>query len=67
MALEFVDKSGEPRTDEEIREAIEAIKKDLVEGDLSPLKIHYLVIVDGLTELLSYRELIAKLKEKKKG
>lgn len=57
----FVDKSGEPRSMDELQGALTAVKKAIIEFDIhSPLTIHLTVIKDALEELIATR--IAKTK-----
>jgi len=53
----MVDKTGEPRSDEEIQEAIKVLVNILVKKPLvlPELTVQILVIKDGLTELLKRR------------
>jgi len=53
--MEMVDKTGEPRSNEDIVEAIDAIKTRLVKGPLDPIMIFYPTIIDSLIELLERR------------
>ena len=53
--MEIVDKTGEPRTDDEIREAIEFLKREIV-TELSPRLVFYPTILDALKELLARRK-----------
>jgi len=50
------DKSGEPRSIEELQEVINALKKELVGGELQPLMIFFPTIMDGLAELIEWRK-----------
>ena len=61
----WIDKTGQPRTDKEIHEALDAIKEIMVKQPLVlPLfTVHAGIIRDCLTELLFLRE---KLREAKK-
>ncbi len=59
--MEVVDKSGQPRCDEEIEEAKKAIDKELVSGSIIiPLMIHFPAIIEALEELLLMRKIIKK-------
>jgi hypothetical protein len=53
--INFTDKSGEPREESEILEAISALKKNLISAQVHPLMIHFPVILESLFELLNYR------------
>jgi len=52
----FTDKTGEPRSNEEIAEAIQAVRKELVGGKPASIMVYYMTISDGLTELLARRK-----------
>lgn len=62
MPLEFQDNSGKPRSDEEIREAIQQVEKAIVKADTYniPLFLQLPTIREGLHELLRHREAIKK-------
>lgn len=64
MGMEFIDKSGEPRSDEELEEAIDCVKTIMVKHPLAlPLfTVHALLIVDCLRELQLLRKLIREAK-----
>jgi len=53
--MEIVDNSGKPRTDDEINEAIEFLKKEMV-TELSPRLVYYPTILEALKELLIRRK-----------
>ena len=53
----IVDKSGQPRSDEDIQEAIDAITNDLIKGKPRPIMVVYPIILEGLKELLARRNL----------
>jgi len=55
MTLNFYDKTGEPRCDKELQEAIVALKNAFVISKLDPIMTHYPAIWDGLNELLTRR------------
>ena len=51
-----IDKSDEPRTLEELREALSVVKQGIIRCDFSsPLTIHLTVIKDALDELIAVR------------
>ena len=56
MNLNFYDKTGEPRSDEELQDAKIALKNDLVLSKLTPIMIHYTTILDAIDELLTFRK-----------
>lgn len=58
------DKSGEPRSDNDIREARTAIQRALISfKDVSPILLHYPTIIESLNELLVRRKLEQDMKE----
>jgi hypothetical protein len=57
MNIEMIDKSGMPRSIQEISEASAAIKKAFVKFEGPPsLMIHYTTIIEALDELLNLRK-----------
>ena len=55
----IIDKTGEPRTEQELQESLLAVKMAIIKFDIgSPLTIHLTVIKDALEELLAIREFI---------
>jgi len=65
--MEIIDRIGQPRSDEELQEAIDACKQIMIKQPLVlPLfTVHAGIIVNCLQELQVYRALIAKLKAEK--
>ena len=65
MSVEFQDDSGKPRSDEEIKEAIDRVEKEIVKSDFSniPLFMQFSTIRESLIELLRLREIIKKAME----
>ncbi len=53
--MEMKDMSGEPRSNEEIQETIDALTKRLVTGPIDPIMVYYTTIIDALKELLLHR------------
>jgi len=52
-----MDKSGKPRRNEELIEAKEAIKKEMVNlQNISPILVFYPTIIDAIDELLEVRK-----------
>lgn len=52
----MIDRTGKPRRDEEIIEAIEAIKRELLSlKNFGPILIYYPTILNALDELLERR------------
>ena len=60
--LQFTDKTGQPRTDREIQEAISAMQEVLVKHSLvlPTVTVHTGIIIDALRELLVLRNLQVK-------
>ena len=56
--MEFIDTTGKPRSDQEIKEAIEAIKREMVMGEPKPIMIFYTTIINGLEELIQRRNVM---------
>ncbi len=54
--MEMVDRTGEPRRDNELIEAREAIKKQLITlKNMDPIMVYYPTIINALDELLERR------------
>ena len=62
MPLITEDRTGQPRSDEEIAEALLQVKREIAKADFSNpmLFVQFLTIKDGLEELLSLRQKIRK-------
>ncbi len=55
--MEMIDKSGEPRRDEELIEARNAIAKELISlKNFGPILLYYTTIIEALDELLERRK-----------
>jgi len=55
--MEMIDRTGEPRRDEELIEAKDAIVKELISlKNVSPILIHYPTIIEAIEELLERRK-----------
>ena len=53
----MIDRSGEPRSDEDLIEAKDAIVKELISlKNVSSILLYYPTIIDGLKELLERRK-----------
>ena len=65
--MEMIDESGKSRSDEDLQEAIIAVRQIMIKQPLVlPLfTIHAGIIFDCLQELQSYRAIIAKIKAAK--
>jgi len=63
----MIDMSGQPRSDEELQEAIDCVKTIMVKHSLVlPLfSVHALTIVDCLRELQYFRKMLAEAREKR--
>jgi len=56
MNLEQIDKTGEPRTNRELPEACDALKKGFLDiKNFTPIILHYPCIIDAIHELLRRR------------
>ena len=54
--MEIVDRTGLPRRDNELIEAKEAIKKQLITlNEFRPIMVYYPIIINALDELLERR------------
>jgi len=54
--MEMVDRTGQPRRDDELIEAREAIKKELISmKNFGPILIYYPTIINAIDELLERR------------
>lgn len=55
--MEMMDRSGEPRPDDQVEAALQAVKEKVVrEPTKDPvMTIHYITIMDALEELLAIR------------
>jgi len=64
---EFIDKTGEPRSDEELQEAIDCVKEIMVKHSttLPFFTVHALLIADCLKELQFLRKMIKEARERK--
>lgn len=67
--MSFIDKSGEPRSDEDLQKAIDAVQQIMVkQPTVLPLfTIHAMAIREFLHELQVYRKMIADAKAKRQG
>ena len=66
--VEFIDKTGQPRSDDELKEALRAVENVMVKNMLSvppELATELLTIRVALKELIGLRALIARLKKEK--
>jgi len=52
----LIDKTGQPRSDEDLIEARIAIAKELIKpGNLNPIQVYYPTIIEAINELLRRR------------
>lgn len=67
MPLEMQDVTGEPRGDDEIREAVHAVEKQMIDilGCPAEMGVQLATIRDGLREVLFYRTKIREANERK--
>ena len=65
--MEFIDESGQPRSDQDVQEAINTVIQIMIkQPTVLPLfTVHAGIIVDCLHELQGYRALVKKLKAQK--
>ena len=65
--MSFIDKTGMPRSDNEIQEAIDVVKEVLIKHStvLPMLTVHCGIIMDGLRELQTLRKLLRQAKERR--
>jgi hypothetical protein len=55
--MEIIDRSGEPRRDEELIEARNAIAKELISmKNFGPILLYYPTIIEAIEELLERRK-----------
>lgn len=67
MGINMTDLTGQPRSDADLQEAIDAAKYELIDAtiDRPPgLQVMLPTIIECLVELQGFRELIKKLKAK---
>lgn len=67
MTLNIIDQSGQPRSDEDLQEAIDALKKGMIDRRMVlPPEIVVLLptAIECLIELQGFRELVKKIKAK---
>ncbi len=60
MSVKFVDEHKNSRTTEEYEQALNAVQKEFVSASISPMMIHYVVIIDALKELIYIRKVNEK-------
>lgn len=67
--MEFVDKTGQPRSDEDLQEAIDACKQIMVKQPLVlPLfTVHAGIIINCLEELQDLRRLLEEARKRRKA
>lgn len=65
--INTVDKSGEPRSVEELKETLDAVKNSIIKFDSSALLIHATVILEALNELIAIREFLANKRAAQQG
>jgi len=54
--MEIIDRTGQPRRENELIEAKEAIQKELISlKNLSPILVYYPTIINAIDELLERR------------
>ncbi len=67
MSMGMIDKTGEPRSDEELQEAIDCVKTIMVKQPmvLPLLTVHAGIIVNCLEELQTFRRMIEEARKKR--
>ena len=65
--MEMIDKTGEPRSDEELQEAVDCVKAIMVKhSTVLPLfTVHALTILNCLQELQTLRKLLAEARRER--
>ena len=69
MGINMTDQSGTPRSDEDLQEAIDTVKKQMISRTIENpmLEVMLPTIIECLTELQGFRELVKKIKAKQKS
>jgi len=64
----FIDRSGESRSDEDVKAAIERVEKEIVRADFSnpELFVQLPTIREGLNELLKLRGVVREMFDKQR-
>jgi hypothetical protein len=67
--MEIIDKTGHPRSDEDLQEAIDVCAEVAVKhmAEIPILTLHIMDIISLLKELQAIRRLLAETREKKRG
>ena len=59
MTIEMNDQSGQPRSNQDLIDARDMIKKELIAGKIIPhMTIHFPVIIEAINELIISRKII---------
>ena len=69
MGINFIDQSGQFRSDQDLQESIDALKTALVAQRITlppELTVRLPTMIELLTELQGFRELVKKIKAKQK-
>ncbi len=70
MGINMIDATGQPRSDEDLQESIDALKNALVTQRMTlppMLTVQLPCMIELLTELQGFRELVKKIKAKQAG
>lgn len=59
--MKIIDNTGTSRSNEDIQEAIKAIKNELVRGKPCPIMVYYTTMLEGLNEVLKRRVLMKEV------
>lgn len=54
--MEFIDNTGKPRSNQDIIETINALKKEMITGQINPIIVFFPTILNALEELLERRK-----------
>lgn len=69
MTINILDKTGTPRSDDDLQEAIQVVTKQMTSGTIENpmLTVMLPTIRECLIELQGFRELVKKIKAKQAG
>lgn len=68
--IEFIDKTGQPKTEDDLKEALKAVENVMLKDILKvppELAVQMLTIRQALKELLGIKKIIGEHKEKQNG
>lgn len=70
MGINMIDKSGTPRSDQDLQDAIDAVVKEFTSANPNmnlDMMLVFPIIMDCLVELQGFRDLVKKIKAKQAG